>query len=99
MIFQQFNLLESKTIYDNIAIPLKLNGVPQKEIERRVIELLEFVELLFAQETEPKAITDAIVRAVIALQIFAVCHFILKRASKFLFSFVFNSLLFINLSL
>lgn len=45
MIFQQFNLLESKTIFDNVAIPLKLNKVPKKEIEARVEELLEFVEL------------------------------------------------------
>lgn len=45
MIFQQFNLLESKNIFDNVAIPLKLNGVPRKEIEVRVNELLEFVEL------------------------------------------------------
>ena len=45
MIFQQFNLLGSKTVFDNVAIPLKLNGVPKKEIETRVGELLEFVEL------------------------------------------------------
>ena len=45
MIFQQFNLLESKTIYDNVAIALKLNGVPKKDIEKRVTELLDFVEL------------------------------------------------------
>lgn len=45
MIFQQFNLLESKTIYDNVAIALKLNGTPKKDIETRVNELLEFVKL------------------------------------------------------
>ena len=45
MIFQQFNLLESKTIYDNVAIALKLNGVSKKDIEKRVTELLDFVEL------------------------------------------------------
>lgn len=45
MIFQQFNLLESKTIYDNIALPLKLSKTPKAEIDKRVNELLEFVEL------------------------------------------------------
>lgn len=45
MIFQQFNLLESKNIYDNVAIPLKLNGTSKSEIDKRVNELLEFVEL------------------------------------------------------
>lgn len=45
MIFQQFNLLESRTVYDNIAIPLKLSGVNKADIDKRVTELLEFVEL------------------------------------------------------
>ena len=45
MIFQQFKLLESKTIYDNVAIALKLNGVSKKDTEKRVTELLDFVEL------------------------------------------------------
>lgn len=45
MVFQQFNLLNSKSVYDNIAIPLILNGVGDKEIHTRVTELLEFVGL------------------------------------------------------
>ncbi|MGL5259523.1 MAG: methionine ABC transporter ATP-binding protein [Lachnospiraceae bacterium] len=45
MVFQQFNLLESKTVFENIAIPLKLAGWKKKEINKRVEELLEFVEL------------------------------------------------------
>jgi D-methionine transport system ATP-binding protein len=45
MIFQHFNLLESKTVFENVAIPLILNHTPKKEIETRVNELLEFVGL------------------------------------------------------
>jgi len=45
MVFQQFNLLNSKTVYDNIAIPLVLNRVEKKDIQARVLELLDFVEL------------------------------------------------------
>lgn len=45
MIFQQFNLLQSKSVFQNIAAPLILNKVPKQEIERRVKELLQFVEL------------------------------------------------------
>lgn len=45
MIFQQFNLLSSKTVYDNIAIPLVLNRIGKAEIKTRVSELLEFVGL------------------------------------------------------
>lgn len=45
MIFQQFQLLESKTVYANVALPLKLNRVPEAQIRKRVEEVLEFVEL------------------------------------------------------
>lgn len=53
MIFQQFNLLNSKTIYDNVAIPLRLNGVPKAEIEKRVNELLQFVGLSEKKKAYP----------------------------------------------
>lgn len=45
MIFQHFNLLNSKTIYTNVAMPLILNKTPKNEIQKRVAELLEFVGL------------------------------------------------------
>ena len=36
MIFQGFNLLKTATVYENIALPLKLSGVPKNEIQARV---------------------------------------------------------------
>ncbi|MFN3765865.1 MAG: ATP-binding cassette domain-containing protein, partial [Aliihoeflea sp.] len=36
MIFQHFNLLSSRTVYDNVALPLEIAGVARKEIETRV---------------------------------------------------------------
>ena len=45
MVFQQFNLLEGKTVFHNIAIPLRMEGRSREEIERRVSEVLDFVEL------------------------------------------------------
>ena len=45
MMFQQFNLLEGKTVKHNVAIPLHLAGTPKKEIDQRVKEVLKFVEL------------------------------------------------------
>lgn len=45
MIFQNFNLFNSRTVAGNVAYPLKLAGVPKKEIEERVAELLRFVGL------------------------------------------------------
>ena len=35
-IFQDFNLLENLTVYENIALPLSLQGVPSKEISAKV---------------------------------------------------------------
>lgn len=45
MIFQNFNLLSRKNVFDNIAFPLKVWGVPEKETRARVYELLDLVEL------------------------------------------------------
>lgn len=45
MIFQHFNLLESKTVFHNVAFPLLLAGVPKKEIQAKVEEILKFVGL------------------------------------------------------
>lgn len=45
MVFQQFNLLESKTVFQNVAIPLVLEGVDKEQIAKRVHEVLQFVEL------------------------------------------------------
>ncbi|MCM3737085.1 ABC transporter ATP-binding protein [Bacillus cytotoxicus] len=38
-IFQDFNLLENLSIYENIALPLSLQGVPSKDIEGKVQEV------------------------------------------------------------
>jgi len=45
MIFQHFNLLSSRTVYENIAFPLELDHTPKDEIHKRVSELLRFVGL------------------------------------------------------
>ncbi len=45
MIFQNFNLFESKTVYQNVAYPLKLVGYDKKQIKTRVKEILELVGL------------------------------------------------------
>ena len=45
MIFQQFNLLTSRTAAGNIEYPLQLAGMPKRERQARVNELLEFVGL------------------------------------------------------
>jgi D-methionine transport system ATP-binding protein len=45
MIFQHFNLIRSKTVFENIALAMKIAGAPAASIEPRVLELLSLVGL------------------------------------------------------
>lgn len=45
MIFQHFNLVDSKTVYENIAFVLHASGWKKSDIDNRVRELLDFVNL------------------------------------------------------
>lgn len=45
MIFQHFNLMSAKTVWQNVELPLKVAGVPKEQRERKVRELLELVGL------------------------------------------------------
>lgn len=46
MIFQQFNLFNSKTVWSNIEYPLQIAGVPRIERNARISQLLNFVGLV-----------------------------------------------------
>ena len=45
MIFQHFNLLNTLSVFDNVAFPLKKSGKTKSEIEQKVLSLLELVGL------------------------------------------------------
>ncbi len=45
MIFQHFNLLSSRNVYDNIALPLELAGHTHKQMEDTIMPLLELTHL------------------------------------------------------
>ena len=53
MIFQHFNLLQTKTVAANIVIPLKLLGVSKAEREKRLNELLDFIDLKHKKDAFP----------------------------------------------
>ncbi|WP_044010534.1 methionine ABC transporter ATP-binding protein [Paucilactobacillus wasatchensis] len=45
MIFQQFNLMPSRTVFENVALPIKYSGLAKDEIKAKVNQLLELVGL------------------------------------------------------
>lgn len=53
MIFQHFNLLSSRTVSANVALPLEMAGVDKKTIQQRVPELLALVGLDHKAEAYP----------------------------------------------
>lgn len=57
MIFQGFNLLKTATVYDNIAIPLKLMGVQKDEVHNRVKKYLDIVGLSDKENSYPSQLS------------------------------------------
>ncbi|NIY47942.1 methionine ABC transporter ATP-binding protein MetN [Cedecea colo] len=53
MIFQHFNLLSSRTVFGNVALPLELDNTPREEVKRRVTELLDLVGLSEKHDVYP----------------------------------------------
>ncbi|WP_257252706.1 MULTISPECIES: methionine ABC transporter ATP-binding protein [unclassified Endozoicomonas] len=57
MIFQHFNLLSSRTVYQNIALPLELAGASSQEIETAVIPLLDLTGLKEKRDSYPSQLS------------------------------------------
>ena len=57
MIFQQFNLFDSRTVAKNVAYPLEIAGRPRAEIAARVDELLAFVGLADKARNHPEQLS------------------------------------------
>lgn len=57
MIFQQFNLLSARNVFENIALPLKRQGLSKEEIHDKVIGLLELVGILDKAKAYPSQLS------------------------------------------
>lgn len=57
MIFQHFNLLSAKTVEDNVALPLKIEGRPKAERLKRAAELLGLVGLSEKAKAYPASLS------------------------------------------
>lgn len=57
MIFQHFNLLSQKTVFENIAFPLELEGFSKDVIEKKVNKLLDYLELKDKKDSYPSQLS------------------------------------------
>ncbi|QIY89431.1 methionine ABC transporter ATP-binding protein [Chryseobacterium gallinarum] len=57
MIFQHFNLLSSRTVFDNVALPLELDRLSKEQIHKKVYELLKIVGLEDKANDYPKSLS------------------------------------------
>ena len=71
-VFQDFRLVEHLSAFDNVALPLRVSGVPEGEIEKPVADMLDWVGLAHRAEAKPATLSGgeqqrvAIARAVIS---------------------------------
>lgn len=57
MIFQTFSLVSRRSVYQNVALPLKCWKYPKQEIDKRVKELLELVEITEKVDERPEVLS------------------------------------------
>lgn len=57
MIFQHFNLMRSRTVFQNIAFPLKRSGLSKAEKEKKIESLLELVGLSDKKDAYPSQLS------------------------------------------
>ncbi|WP_338467630.1 cell division ATP-binding protein FtsE [Novosphingobium sp. ZN18A2] len=71
VVFQDFRLVQHLSAYDNVALPLRVAGVPEREITGPVTDMLDWVGLADRQHARPATLSGgeqqrvAIARAVI----------------------------------
>lgn len=53
MIFQHFNLMQTKTVSENIEMPMRLLGYNKTERQKRLNELLDFIDLKHKKDAYP----------------------------------------------
>ena len=57
MVFQDHKLLNDRTVYDNVALPLVIRGMANKDIGKRVRAALDQVGLLHTEKVRPMTLS------------------------------------------
>lgn len=71
VIFQDFRLLAHLSVFDNVALPLRIIATPENEVRRCVLELLAWVDLMDFVDARPAVLSGgqqqlvAVARAVV----------------------------------
>lgn len=71
VVFQDFRLIDHLSVFDNVALPLRIRGTEEKTIQKHVSELLKWVGLDRQRNSDPLSLSGgqqqrvAIARAVI----------------------------------
>ena len=72
IVFQDFRLLEERTVYDNVALPLQVSGASPRAVRKRVFALLAEMELSHRRGSRPHELSGgeqqrvAIARAMVS---------------------------------
>ncbi|MGI9161083.1 MAG: ABC transporter ATP-binding protein, partial [Saprospiraceae bacterium] len=97
-VFQNFNLLAPLTAEENVAMPLRLQGVPGAEVKRRVTRALEMVGMTDRRRNLPRALSGgqqqriAIARALVTNPKIILCDEPTAALDKNSFSIVMDEL-------
>ena len=57
MVFQHFNLMKSRTVFENIAMPLRMIKADKAVIDKKVMELLELIDLVEKKDAYPSQLS------------------------------------------
>ena len=57
VIFQDFRLIENKSVYDNVAFAMRVIGAPEREIKKRVPYVLDLVDLSGREDRYPRELS------------------------------------------
>ena len=57
IVFQEYSLLSHMSVFDNVALPLRVRGLPESKIKKLVIKVLEWVGLAKYADANPKTLS------------------------------------------
>lgn len=57
IVFQEYSLLSHMSVFDNVALPLRVRGLPESKIKKLVVKVLEWVGLAKYADANPKTLS------------------------------------------